>query len=183
MYAATHPDRLAGLVLADTFGPELLNRRDWLQRSAMLRATVLPVRLVGYQRVEKALVWLQERFQEGVSGDYERIERLRTEGPKMETDEFAKVVRAVASFHETEIDLSAIAVPTLVLYGEHEPVFIRRYVPKLAGEIPDAAVREVPGAGHASNLDNPEFFTTALREFLAGLDRRRRADGEPTESG
>ena len=168
VYAATRSDQLAGVVLADTFTPELFDRREWLQRSAMLRATVPPVRLVGYERVEKAMVWLQERIQgEGVSGDYEKIERLRAAGPKMQTAEFAKVIRAVAAFHETEIDFSAVTAPALVLYGEHEPPFIRRHAPKLGSEIPNATVREVPGAGHASNLDNPEFFTDALREFLA----------------
>ena len=177
VYAARYPDRIAGLVLADTFTPELLDRREWLQRSAMLRATVLPVRLVGYERVEKAMVWLQERFQRGVSGDYENIERLRTAGPRMATDEFAKVIRAVASFHGTVLDLSTIAVPTLVLYGEHEPAFIRRHVPKLTAELPDVTVREVPNAGHASNLDESAFFTTALATFLAQCAPRDTPDG------
>lgn len=175
-YAATHPDRLAGLVLADTFTPELFGRCEWLQRSAMLRATVPLVRLVGYERVETAMVWLHERIQKGASGDYDNIEQLRAESPTMATDEFAKVIRAVAAFHRTEIDFSAITVPTLVLYGENEPAFIRRHAPKLGAEIPNAAVREVPGAGHASNLDDPEFFTTALREFLAGTVFRDAAD-------
>lgn len=176
VYAARYPDGVAGLVLADTFTPELLDWRERLQRSAMLRATVPPVRLVGYERVEKALVWLQERFQRGASGDYENIEHLREGGPKMTTDEFAKVIRAVATFHETALDLSAIAAPTLVLYGEHEPAFIRRHVPKLTGELPNATPREVPGAGHASNLDAPEFFTTAVAEFLARDVLHDRAD-------
>ena len=172
-YAAEHSDRLSGLVLADTFTPELFSRREWLQRSVMLRATVPPVRLIGYERVEKAMVWLQQRISgRGVSGDYEEIERLRAEGPKMKTDEFAKVVRAVAAFHETEVDLPSITVPTLILYGEHEPSFIRRHAPKLSAEIPNTSVREVPDAGHASNLDNPDFFTRAIREFL-GRERPR----------
>ncbi|WP_224449445.1 alpha/beta fold hydrolase [Haloprofundus salilacus] len=167
VYTARHPDRIAGLVLADTFTPELLSRGEWLQRSVMLQATVLPVRLLGYERVEKAMVWLQERLSgEGVSGDYGNVERLREAGPKMETEEFAKVIRAVVTFHETDLDLSAITAPTLVLYGEHEPPFIRRHVPKLHAELPNATVQEVPGAGHASNLDDPEFFTGAMREFF-----------------
>ncbi len=177
-YAATHSDRLAGLVLADTFSPELFNRREWLQRSVMLQATIPPVRLVGYKRVEKAMVWLQERFQTGVSGDYDNIEQLRAEGQKMTTDEFAKVIRAVATFHETEIDFSAITVPTLVLYGENEPAFIRRHAPKFASEISNVAVRAVPAAGHASNLDNPEFFTSAIQEFLSELSSHDASDSD-----
>ena len=167
-YAAERTDDLSGLVLADTFTPELFDRREWLQRVAMLRATVPPVRLLGYERVERAMVWLQERVHgRGVSGDYGNVERLRAEGPKMTTDEFAKVIRAVASFHETDLDLASITVPTLVLYGENELPFVRRHARKLGAELPDVAVRTVPGAGHASNLDEPEFFTAAVREFLA----------------
>ncbi|MCL7418798.1 MAG: alpha/beta hydrolase [Halalkalicoccus sp.] len=40
VYAATYPDRLAGLVLADTFTPDLLTRSEWVQRSLLLRATL-----------------------------------------------------------------------------------------------------------------------------------------------
>ncbi|MFB6308307.1 MAG: alpha/beta fold hydrolase [Haloarculaceae archaeon] len=168
-YAATRPDRIAGLVLADTFSPHLLDWRDRLQ-FLLLRATVPPVRVVGYQRVEKAMVWLQERIQgAGVSGDYEQIERLRAAGPEMTSDEFAKVIRALVGFRNETPDLSAIQVPTLVLYGEHDAGFIRRQVPHLASLLPNATVREVPDAGHVSNLDNPDYVTAALREFLADL--------------
>lgn len=169
VYAARHPDRVRGLVLAGTFTPELLGRGEWLQRSFLLRATVPPVRLVGYERVEKVLVWLHERLSKGASGDYGRIEELREDGPRMTSEEFAKVIRAVARFHGTELDLAAITAPTLVLYGENEPPFLRRHGPKLATGIPDGTLREIPDAGHASNLDDPEAFTAELRTFLSDL--------------
>lgn len=183
-YAARYPDRLAGLVLADTFTPAFLTRGERLQRSVLLRAAIPPVRLVGYERVERVMVWLHERLQRGASGDYGEIERLRAEGPRMKTDEFAKAIRALARFHETRVDLASVAVPTLVLYGENEPAFVRRHAAKLAAELPDVSVREVPGAGHASNLDDPEFFTGALREFLAGVgarDASSASDGDGDE--
>ncbi|ELY37214.1 alpha/beta fold hydrolase [Halalkalicoccus jeotgali] len=170
VYAARHPERVGGLVLADTFTPKLLTRGEWIQRSLMLRATVPPVRLVGYERVERALVWLHERLSRGASGDYGEIERIRSAGPRMTTGEFAKVIRAVARFHETRLDLDSITAPTLVIYGENEPPFVRRHVPRLEATLPDATVREVPGAGHASNLDDPAFFTRVVREFLARID-------------
>ncbi|NIC00466.1 alpha/beta fold hydrolase [Halobacterium sp. R2-5] len=170
VYAAAHPGEISGLVLADTFAPELGGRGEWVQRSLLLRATVPFVRLVGYERVERALVWLQRRLHGArVGGDYERVEALRASGPKLTTAEFAKVVRAVAAFHETTVDLAAIAAPTLVLYGEHEPPFVRRHAATFAAGIPNVEVREVPDAGHASNLDNPEFFTAELGAFLDGV--------------
>lgn len=178
VYAARYPERVSGLILADTFSPPLFDRSEWLQRSLALRATTVPVRFVGYERVERVLVWLQERVNgEGVSGDYSNIERLRESGPRMTTDEFVKVVRAVARFHETDLDLSAITVPTLVLYGEHEPPFVLRHAQHFASEIPDVTVREVPGAGHASNLDAPAFFTDSVRSFVETLASEVTASG------
>lgn len=166
-YAARYPERIRGLVLADTFAPV---RLDWRDRLAFLglRATIPPVRLVGYERVERWMVRLQELIQgDGVSGDYAAIERLRAAGPRMANAEFAKVIRAIASFHEADVNLAAVDVPVLLLCGEHDGGFIRRHTWHLAAELPRAAVRVVPDAGHASNLDNPAWVTTALREYLA----------------
>lgn len=167
VYAARRPDRVAGLVLADTFSPETLSLGERLQRSVLLRATIPPARLFGYERVERAMVWLQERIAgEGVSGDYERIERIRETGPKLTTDEFAKVIRAVARYHRAEVQFPAISAPTLVLYGEHETPFMRRQAAHLGTLVAGATVAAVPDGGHASNLDNPDFFTGAVRELL-----------------
>ncbi|RBI64255.1 alpha/beta hydrolase [halophilic archaeon] len=168
-YAATHPGRIAGLILADTFTPRILTRGEWCLRRLVMNGLVPPVRLVGYERVEKANVWLTERLFGGSSGDYEKIERLRETGPKMATDEFAKVIRSMTRFHELSIDLSAITVPTLVLYGENELPFVKRHAAELAAHLSDVAVDEVPDAGHASNLDNPDYFTAAVRTFLAQI--------------
>lgn len=174
-YAARYPDALSGLVLADTFTPELSTLRERLQL-ASLRTAIPFVRLVGYPRVQRALTWVNERFNRGVSGDYGKIERLQAEAPEIGTDEFAKVIRSLVAFPESDVDFAKIAVPTLILYGENEPSFVRRQAGILEAKIPDAAVRVVPGAGHASNLDDAEFFTTAVREFIErevvpGIDR------------
>jgi pimeloyl-ACP methyl ester carboxylesterase len=179
VYAARNPESIAGLVLSSTFGPPHLTRGEWLQRSVLLRATIAPVRLVGYERVEKAMVWLTERFQRGAGGDYEKVQRLREAGPTMTTAEFAKVIRAVAAFHRSGVDLAAITTPTLVLYGEHEPPFVRRHARRFQTAIPEVTVREVPGAGHASNLDAPRWYDDALRSFLESLS----LDGGPIREG
>ena len=52
VFATRHPDRVAGLVPADTFGPEPLSRSEWLQRSVLLRAALFPVRAHGYECVD-----------------------------------------------------------------------------------------------------------------------------------
>ncbi|MFB6129364.1 MAG: alpha/beta fold hydrolase [Salinigranum sp.] len=182
-YAATYPDRVAGLVIADTFGPEIVTCGEWFLRRIALNALIPPVRLVGYERVEKANVWLTERLFSGAGGDYEQIERLRERGPGMATDEFVKVIRSMTRLHEESIDLSAIAAPTLVLYGENDLPFVERHAATFAARLPDVEVGEVPGAGHASNLDDPECFTEAVREFLERTTGGAVDSDDPVESG
>ncbi|MFC7096760.1 alpha/beta fold hydrolase [Halobaculum marinum] len=165
-YAARHPDRLSGLILADTFGPVPLTVGDLLQRQ-LLRLTIPPARLVGFERVERAMVWLQERLSgERVGGDYDRIEAIRARGPRMPSGEFEKVVRALASFHRTSVDYGAITVPTLAVYGEQETALIRRQMRSIASLIPHTRLLVVPHAGHAANLDNEAFVDGAIRGHL-----------------
>jgi pimeloyl-ACP methyl ester carboxylesterase len=166
VYASRHPDRLGGLVLADTFSPAFLDRRDRIERTGLVNATAGLIRLVGYNRA-KGLVLRFGRLLER-----DRTTSIRAGAfPDMATADAVNALEAVAGFHTTEVDLSSITVPTLVLYGEHEPSVVRRHVPVLSGRIPDATVREVPDAGHASPWDNPGFFNDAIRTFLT--DRAR----------
>ena len=176
-YAARYPDRVAGLVLVDTFTPGILTRGEWFLRRIAYRALIPPVRLVGFERVERAKVWLAERLFGGVSGDYGAIDRLRETGPRMTTDEFVKVIRAMTRADETSIDLPAIRVPTLVLYGANEFPFVKLHAVELAVRLPDVEVDEVPGGGHASNLDNPDYVTDAVRAFLGRVHAADRAGG------
>lgn len=169
-YASIHPENVGGLVLADTFSPELTTRRDRLLM-ASLRANVLPVKLLGYPRVSRFNTWVHELFNPDAGGQYERVDRLMAEAPRISSDEFAKVMQALAAFPNSELDLSAITVPTAVLYGENEPGLMRRQALKIAAEIPGSTVQELAGAGHASNLDQPEAFTNAVRALAREIAR------------
>lgn len=61
--------------------------------------------------------------------------------------------------------LPHIAVPTLLIWGEldaRSPLSIAR---QFEQAIPDATLVVIPGAGHVSNLEQPEPFNNAIREF------------------
>jgi pimeloyl-ACP methyl ester carboxylesterase len=161
-YASRYPGELSALVLADTFTPAFVGRRDRIERSVLLGALAGLVRVVGYDRAKGVMTWLGRTL----AGDAESS--LRADAfPDMRTTAAVNSLQAVANFHEVDVDLGSIDVPTLVLYGEHETSVIRRHVPTLAAEIPDVTVQEVPDAGHATPWDNPEFFDAAVRGFLA----------------
>jgi pimeloyl-ACP methyl ester carboxylesterase len=62
--------------------------------------------------------------------------------------------------------LKEIAVPTLVLRGEHSPVLDRDVAERMARELPSGRFVEIPRAVHTLHEDNPDAVTTALRDFL-----------------
>ena len=169
-YACQYPERLGGLVLADTFTPPYVSLRDRIERGLVISGVRLGIRLVGYERAKGALLWFGRKL-EGDASDSLRVDAF----PEMETAAAVNAFRATASFHETTVDLGAITVPTLVLYGEHETSIMRRHAPRFAAELPDATVREVPDAGHATPWDNPEYFNDAVRTFVEGLPVAGRA--------
>lgn len=66
-------------------------------------------------------------------------------------------------------DLSKIAVPALVLYGERDTVAPREYAQEIADRIPGARLEVVRNAGHVANADAPETFNGILRAFLESV--------------
>lgn len=171
VYVRKYPEELSGLVLADTFVPETLH---WTERlnAFMLWSTILPVRLFGLARIQRVMLRITKLFDnEEVAGDYGTIEQLQAEMPPIPSNEFGKIIRAIlAFFRQGEGDYPSIAVPTLVMHGENTMGLGRRHCEKLAREIPGASLQVVPGGGHASNLDNPEFYSDAMAELLERID-------------
>lgn len=182
-YAAQHPDRIAGLVLVDSFTPPIRTWGEWFLRRIVMNALILPARIFGYERIERLNVWMTEKLFRGSSGDYGKIQHLRQSGPPMSTDEFAKVIRAMTHAHEHPIDLGAITAPTLVLTGEDDLPFIHRHAEALATELDDVQVQTIEDAGHAAPLDQPEAFNAALRGFLDRLHPWAGATEAAAETG
>jgi 3-oxoadipate enol-lactonase len=78
-------------------------------------------------------------------------------------------VLAASTLQDRGDRLEDIACPTLVIAGELDPVYPREVTAQLLARIPGARHFRIPGAGHLGNLEQPEIFNRALREFLDGL--------------
>jgi 3-oxoadipate enol-lactonase len=63
--------------------------------------------------------------------------------------------------------LAEIAVPTLIIGGEEDAISSPEVMAAMAEKIPASRHVTLPRAGHLSNLENPEGFNAALKEFLA----------------
>ena len=157
------PDRLAGLVLADTKAPA---------DSAEARA--------GRDRM---LETLQSRGTEGVAE--EMLPKLLGETTRNTRPDLVAEVRSLIVTNDAEgvrrgllrlrgrpdatPVLAGIHVPTLVLVGEEDVVTPLTDAQALASTIPRASLETIRGAGHLSNLEAPSPFTVALNRFLADL--------------
>lgn len=82
-------------------------------------------------------------------------------------------------YHDTVSRLHLIEAPTLVLHGERDAMAPIANARLIAGRIPNAELRIVPGAGHAYGLEAPEesheLFMDWFRErspITAGARRR-----------
>jgi pimeloyl-ACP methyl ester carboxylesterase len=62
--------------------------------------------------------------------------------------------------------LSEIHAPTLIIIGERDVPDIQAIVDKLASEVRGAKKEVIRGAGHIVNMERPDEFNRALREFL-----------------
>ena len=62
--------------------------------------------------------------------------------------------------------LGEINVPTLILWGEHDAIFPREEVERLASTIPDATLKVYPETGHAVHWERPEEVVRNLEEFM-----------------
>ena len=169
-YAAMYPEKLSGLVLSDTFTPGALPVGGALALPHLAVFSALS-HVIGYKRLNAFQNWIGEIFAPGMVGDRAFHETLIEEGPTMAAAEFRAGIEAILEFMRSDFDVSAIEVPTLVVYGEHEPSPIRTMAEHLARQVsdPDVELVVVPDAGHGSSWDNPRFFNDRVRRLAARI--------------
>ena len=158
MWVAAHaPERVDRLVLCCT-SPHLPPPEGWADRAALVRAEgtapLLPVLVDRWfaagADVDPTLLDLTDRM-------------LATVDP----EGYARCCEAIAAM-DLRSELARITAPALVIGGAVDPVCLPSMVLDLQAGIPGAGLTLIPGASHLANLDQPERFTTAMVEHLAG---------------
>jgi len=164
--ARSRPGDLAALVLVATT-PCFLARDDW---PAGMNSAVL------------------DGFAAGLAGDYRRtlsnFLALQTWGDEHATQAL-RSLRANLDAHgepdpqalaagleilrtaDLRAELAAIAIPSLVIAGEHDRITPVAAGRELASRLPSARFVEVPKAGHAPFLSHPETVRREVESFLA----------------
>jgi 3-oxoadipate enol-lactonase len=93
-------------------------------------------------------------------------ELLRLAMQNLGKDEYIQIMMATSSCLHYEPDYQ-INRPLLLMVGDKDATGnIRKVMPVWAEHEPDCRLAVIPGAKHAANLDNPDFFHTTLLDFL-----------------
>ena len=155
------PERVSGLILADT-RPDADSEETRENRKNMARR-------VADEGVE-VLIELQMRrllARDTLEKNEEVVEEVRTMILESSPGGVVAALGAMRERPDSTPLLEKIEVPTLVIGGEEDGISSPEVMEAMAEKIPDSRHVTLPRAGHLSNLEAPEGFNAALKEFLA----------------
>jgi len=165
-FVRKHADRVRGLVLADTRAgadaAEARRNRSLLAEKVMREGASAALEAF----LPKLLGASTQRENAPLVGRLR--ERILAASPRGIADGLAGLA---ARADQTSL-LREIRVPTLVVCGEEDVLTPPAEARALHAAIPGSRLVLVPRAGHLANLEQPEAFNTALREFLGTLPGR-----------
>jgi len=153
------PKRFSSLVLADT------TSRLPADAMPVWEGRISAVSGSGMGAVAPATLdrWFTAAFRERSAAVVERIDRLIRNTP---VAGYVACSRAIMGLDLTD-RLGQVTGPVLVIVGEQDPGTPPAMSEVIARAIPGAQLVVIPQAAHLSNLEQPERFNAALREFYA----------------
>lgn len=159
-FCRRHPDRVLGVILADTkAGADPPAARDNRERiaqavvsggSEVLVTEVLPALIGRTTRERRAMV-------------FGRVKGLVQSAPP---GAVAWAQRAMAARPDSFETLSGLKVPLLIIVGEEDELSPPSDAEAMAQAVPEGKVEIIPKAGHLSAVEQPEAFNTAVIRFL-----------------
>jgi pimeloyl-ACP methyl ester carboxylesterase len=153
-----HPDRLTGLVLTATTAAPLTG-----EEAEMRRATA--ARLERDGMLDHALEMAGRLFGPAARRDPDLVLPILETMLRTSPSGAAAALRGRAErppYHEL---LPSLRVPALVLAGDADFFSTAEITAQLVAALPDPEVVILPGIGHMPNLEAPEAFDRAVRDF------------------
>ena len=162
-FVATHPERVAALVLVATSPAFGDGSGEWQRRFLADRLKPLDE---GKTPADFAPVLVRGIV--GRDADEQGIATAIACMSRVPVPTYRAALHAIVAF-DRRASLAAIRAPTLVLAAELDKVAAPRVMERMAADIRGAVYRLIPGAGHLVNLERPREFRAAIDEFLATL--------------
>jgi len=153
-FYAAYPGMVRGLVICDS-GPGYRNPQ---------------ARAAWNQRADERAAELEARGLQALAGRSREMRDAR--GEHRSARGLAHAARGMLAQRDSVVIdlLPSIRVPTLIVVGDEDEPFLAP-CEYMAKKIPGARLEVIHGAGHASNLDQPDTFNRILLNFLDSLPR------------
>tara|TARA_R110002072_G_scaffold302603_1_gene486636 strand:+ start:91925 stop:92725 length:801 start_codon:yes stop_codon:yes gene_type:complete len=157
------PERLRALILCDTRA--IADTPDGIENRKRLAKMVVEN---GSAAVASAM--LPNLFSPA-TGDRDQsvIDELRQTITATSPQGIAAASLGMAARPDVTTLLPGIATPSLLIVGEDDGISTPDEMRTIAAEMPNAAIFEVPDAGHMSPLENPKAVNMVIQQFLTDL--------------
>lgn len=159
--AVKHPDRLSRLVCCDARAdaPEAY-LKGWDDRLAIVEQKGLPGILQG--TVER---WLSEDYRRAHPAQVKEVEAMILATSVTGWKGCAAALKRLDYLK----DLPTVSLPALFVVGSDDMGAPEEAMRQMAGAVPGAELKVIPGGCHLPNIDSTEAFNRAIAPFL-GLD-------------
>ena len=162
-YAKKYPTGLRGLALIDTKA-EGDTAEGKAGREKMIElARTQGTKAVADQMMPKMLAPDADKTRPQVKRELDQVMNAQTP----HTIEHA--LAAMRDRPDSVASLASIAVPTLVIVGEHDAITPPAGAEKMSKAIPKSTYVVIRGAGHMSPMEQPQQVTDAIRRFASSL--------------
>lgn len=160
-FALRHPQKLSQLILCDcraaADSPEAQKLRHDLADRVLREgpefvAQAMPARLFGPLTIEQ-----QPDVVQSIQA------AIRATAPSS----VAGGSRALANREDVVDRLSEIHTPTLVIVGRDDVISTVEEMRQIAEKIPNATLKEIPGAGHMAPLEAPAIVNAVIQAWMA----------------
>jgi 3-oxoadipate enol-lactonase len=156
-FAQKHPDRLDKVIVCDTPCQSTpTSSQQWEER-------IVVAQKQGMEALVEPTVtrWFPPAVIEAKAPHVDKVRQMVRTTP---VNGFIGCAAALAN-HDYASAVATVTRPVLFMAGEKDgvtPTAMR----KLSAALPGSRYVELPGAGHISNMDQPEGFTWAIADFL-----------------
>jgi 3-oxoadipate enol-lactonase len=159
-FYSRYPERVATLTICDSLAG--FNHLTAHQRREFIRLRQEPL-LAGKKTSDIAPLVAETLI--GRSARPGSFERLVASMSALHKESYLKTIACTTNYRRS-FELEKISVPTHVVVGDEDRLTPPAMSLQMAERIPGACLTVIEGAGHLSNIEQPERFNRAVLAFL-----------------
>lgn len=155
-----YPERVATLTICDSLPG--FNQLSADQRSEFVRLRQEPLMAGKEPKDIAAAVAATLISKSARAGSFDRLVASMS---ALHKQSYLKTIAGTANY-QRPVELEKIDVPTHVVVGDEDRLTPPEMSRQIAARIPAARLTVIEGAGHLSNIEQPDKFNRAVLEFL-----------------